>query len=97
MNRRAFLGLAGVAAAGFVMDPERLLWRPDVKSYHFITRPFRVGDLVYRHPANGLTRWGLARGPITIELGGEFGVYDGARVVTYGVWTPATSAKENGQ
>jgi hypothetical protein len=33
MNRRSFLRLAGVAAAGFALDPERLLWVPGRKTF----------------------------------------------------------------
>lgn len=33
MNRRAFFGLLGAGAAGFVIDPERLLWRPGAKTF----------------------------------------------------------------
>lgn len=36
MNRRSFLQLAGLAAGGFALDPERLLWRP------VQTEPLRV-------------------------------------------------------
>lgn len=32
MNRRGFLGLVGAGAAGFVLDPEQLLWRPGAKT-----------------------------------------------------------------
>lgn len=31
MNRRAFIAVGMAAAAGFVLDPERLLWRPGAK------------------------------------------------------------------
>ena len=33
MNRRAFFGALGAGAAGFVIDPERLLWRPGAKTF----------------------------------------------------------------
>lgn len=32
MNRRAFLNALTAAAAGFVLDPERLLWTPGRKT-----------------------------------------------------------------
>jgi hypothetical protein len=32
MNRRLFLQLGAAAAAGFALDPERLLWRPGAKT-----------------------------------------------------------------
>ena len=50
MDRRALLQLAAAADAGFVLDPERLLWRPGQRtifvptlSQIFILRP---GDVV---------------------------------------------------
>jgi hypothetical protein len=84
VNRRAFLAFMPTAIAGATLDPERLLWMPGQKSYHFISRPFLVGDVVFRHPAIGLTRWGLASAPEHLGVGGELGVYDGHRVLTYG-------------
>jgi hypothetical protein len=38
MNRRAFVQLAGAAAAAFVLDPERVLWRPGART-HFLAPP----------------------------------------------------------
>lgn len=32
MNRRSFLSLLGLGAAGLVLDPERLLWVPGAKT-----------------------------------------------------------------
>ena len=37
MNRRAFVQLAGAAAAAFVLDPDRVLWRPGARTY--VTAP----------------------------------------------------------
>jgi len=36
MNRRAFLSLSSLVAAGMVLDPERLLWVPGQKNYFFV-------------------------------------------------------------
>lgn len=38
LTRRGFLGLIPVAAAGMVLDPDRLLWRPGAKTI-FIPAP----------------------------------------------------------
>lgn len=41
MNRRGFLSLLGTAAAGFALDPERLLWVPGQKTiFTFNGAPF---------------------------------------------------------
>lgn len=79
MNRRSFLGLLGVGAAGFALDPERLLWRPGEKSYHFISRPFdgfAVGDVL---AFNGRT-WNLANTRDLVK-GYRLGVFNGIGVV----------------
>jgi hypothetical protein len=44
--------------------------------------PFASGDFVYRPSA--AHRWGRAQSFDAVLLGGEFGVYDGSRVVTSG-------------
>ena len=90
MNRRAFLGTLAAGLAGAALDPERLLWIPGRKSYHFISRPFQAGDFVFRNPAIGLARWGVAQSADVLRPGGEFGVYDGLRVQTHGVITAKT-------
>lgn len=47
MDRRTFLKwLGGSAAAAFVLDPEKLLWVPGQKSYHFIHKP----DIILTDP-----------------------------------------------
>lgn len=38
MNRRGFLGLLGTAAAGLMLDPERLLWVPGAKTIFLPTK-----------------------------------------------------------
>ena len=47
MNRRSFLSTLALGAAGFALDPERLLWRPGAKT---IFLPpvcnLQIGDLV---------------------------------------------------
>lgn len=37
MNRRSFLRLAGIGAAGMALDPERLLWVPGQKTFFLPT------------------------------------------------------------
>ena len=50
MDRRSFLGLLGAGAAGFALDPERLLWRPGQRTFFLPTLSHinlvRAGDLV---------------------------------------------------
>ena len=85
MNRRAFFGAFGASMAALAIDPEGLLWTPGQKSYHFISRPFVVGDFVYR--PSGSQRWGRARSWDAVREGGEFGIYDGLQVQTNGLIT----------
>ncbi len=47
MNRRTFLTALSAASAGFVLDPERLLWRPGQRTYFLPSRPsFAIGNIV---------------------------------------------------
>lgn len=44
MNRRHFLSVLASVAAGAVLDPERLLWRPGARTYFDIHRPGLVWE-----------------------------------------------------
>lgn len=49
MNRRNFLRLSGAAAAGFALDPDKLLWVPGQKTFFFVQQPLRhisIAELV---------------------------------------------------
>lgn len=81
MDRRAFLGVFGASMAALAIDPERLLWTPGQKSYHFISRPFAAGDVVCQ--LRGMTRWNLATARL-VQEGARIGVWDGLRVVDNG-------------
>ena len=85
LNRRAFLGVFGASVAAIAIDPDRLLWTPGRKSYHVVSRPFAVGDFLYR-PA-GSPRWGRVQSYDAVRVGGEFGIYDGSRVQNNGAIT----------
>lgn len=47
MHRRGFLGLLAAAAAGAVLDPERLLWIPGQRSYFDIRQPAGELPVIY--------------------------------------------------
>ena len=68
MNRRLFLGALGVAGAGAVLDPERLLWVPGRKLIS-IPKPERVWSVIEAHGLCRVTeRWELDRNKRVLRL-----------------------------
>lgn len=47
MNRRAFLTTLGAALAGATLDPERLLWRPGVKTIFLPSGVTTLAETLY--------------------------------------------------
>lgn len=58
VNRRSFLGLLGLGAAGLVLDPERALWIPGQKRIFDLGAGHRIDDI--------LVESGRLRGPNSI-------------------------------
>ena len=83
MHRRTFLSLTAGALSGFVLDPERLLWRPGAKTFFLPTprmKTWEVGTVLRLDPVKG---WTLMHGPLV--PGTVLGVWDGTQVETHGV------------
>ncbi len=75
MNRRLFLSSLTAAAAGFALDPERLLWVPGARKFFLPVREFTEFD---RDEALWQAQWLGYRAGLSIDMITRF-EFDGVK------------------